>query len=154
VWIVRVSPALSEKVPYMPLVCCPVAPQPVSSPASAAMLASAALRRAKPLRILAMLSTFGSRARLIAHRRADENPFRGRRMGGQGGAATEERMDPDDKYLGLRRRELTGAQARLGRAERQRDTLAEQNSELRRLLRAHGIELPRRFLPRRSSGAK
>jgi len=60
-------------------------------------------------------------------------------------------MDTGDKYLVLLRRELTRAQARLGRAERQRDALAEQNSELRRLLRAHGIELPRRFLPRRGA---
>ena len=54
-------------------------------------------------------------------------------------------MEANDKYLVLLRRELMKAQARLGRAERQRDCLVEQNSELRRLLHAHGIELPRRF---------
>jgi hypothetical protein len=63
-------------------------------------------------------------------------------------------METNDKYLVLLRRELTRAQARLGRAERQRDTLVEQNSELRRLLRDHGIELPRRFGVKRRSTAK
>jgi hypothetical protein len=63
-------------------------------------------------------------------------------------------MEANDKYLVLLRRELTRAQARLGRAERQRDSLIEQNGELRRLLRAHGIELPRRFGARRRTVTK
>jgi hypothetical protein len=58
-------------------------------------------------------------------------------------------MELNDRYLVLLRRELTRAQARLGRAERQRDSLIEQNGELRRLLRAHGLELPRRVAKRR-----
>ncbi len=39
-----------------------------------------------------------------------------------------------DKYLIQLRRELTRSQARLSRAERQRDRLLEENAELRRRL--------------------
>ena len=39
-----------------------------------------------------------------------------------------------DKYLILLRREFTRSQARLSRAERQRDRLLEENAELRRKL--------------------
>lgn len=39
-----------------------------------------------------------------------------------------------DKYLVLLRREFTRSQARLSRAERQRDRLLEENAELRRKL--------------------
>lgn len=39
-----------------------------------------------------------------------------------------------DKYLIQLRRELTRSQARLSRAERQRDRLLEENTELRRKL--------------------
>jgi hypothetical protein len=39
-----------------------------------------------------------------------------------------------DKYLIQLRRELTRSQARLSRAERQRDRLLEENAELRRKL--------------------
>ncbi len=41
-----------------------------------------------------------------------------------------------DKYLIQLRRELTRSQARLSRAERQRDRLMEENAELRRRLAA------------------
>ena len=44
-------------------------------------------------------------------------------------------MTPDDKYLVLLRRELTRAQARLKRAERERDEAIEENRKLRQLLR-------------------
>lgn len=48
-------------------------------------------------------------------------------------------MDKDDKYLVLLRRELTRAQARLQRMERERDRLLEENRALKELLQAHGI---------------
>ena len=41
----------------------------------------------------------------------------------------------DEKYLLLLRRELVRAQARLKRAERERDELAEENRKLRALLK-------------------
>lgn len=47
-------------------------------------------------------------------------------------------MTPDEKYLVLLRRELVRAQARLKRAERERDDLAEENRKLRALLKARG----------------
>ena len=43
-------------------------------------------------------------------------------------------MSELDKYLILLRRELTRSQARLSRAERQRDRLLEENAELRQRL--------------------
>jgi ribosomal 50S subunit-associated protein YjgA (DUF615 family) len=51
-------------------------------------------------------------------------------------------MVEQDKYLAQLRRELTKAQARLARAERERDLLLEQNAALRNLLNEHGISLP------------
>jgi hypothetical protein len=50
--------------------------------------------------------------------------------------------DGDDKYLMLLRRELVRAQARLTRAERERDRLFEENRRLLALLADHGIEPP------------
>ena len=47
-------------------------------------------------------------------------------------------MTPDDKYLILLRRELTRAQARLKRAERERDAALEENRKLREKL-ARGL---------------
>ncbi len=43
-------------------------------------------------------------------------------------------MSPDDKYLLLLRRELTRAQARLKRAERERDAALEENKKLKERL--------------------
>ncbi|MGO8920679.1 MAG: hypothetical protein ACLQJR_32700 [Stellaceae bacterium] len=43
-------------------------------------------------------------------------------------------MTPDDKYLVLLRRELTRAQARLKRAERERDDAIAENRKLREKL--------------------
>jgi hypothetical protein len=57
-------------------------------------------------------------------------------------------MELNDRYLQRLRRELTRAQARLARAERACDSLIEQNSELRQLLRVHGIEPPPVSTPR------
>ncbi len=51
-------------------------------------------------------------------------------------------LDRNDKYLVQLRRELTRAQARLGKAESQRDRLREQNRKLKKLLDEHDIELP------------
>jgi hypothetical protein len=52
-----------------------------------------------------------------------------------------------DKYLILLRRELTRAQARLSRAERQRDRLLEENAGLRKRLTERTAPLPRRRKP-------
>jgi hypothetical protein len=52
-------------------------------------------------------------------------------------------MAGPDKYLVQLRRELTKSQARLSRAERERDLLHEQNEALRKLLSERGIALPR-----------
>lgn len=49
-------------------------------------------------------------------------------------------MDTNDKYLVLLRRELIRAQARLQRAERERDRLLDENRALKERLRARGIE--------------
>lgn len=43
-------------------------------------------------------------------------------------------MDSDDKYLVLLRRELTRAQARLKRVERERDRLQAENEQLKAAL--------------------
>ncbi len=51
-------------------------------------------------------------------------------------------MVEQDKYLVQLRRELTRAQARLARAERERDRLLEQNAALRNLLAEHGVAPP------------
>lgn len=51
-------------------------------------------------------------------------------------------MVEQGKYLAQLRRELTKAQARLARAERERDLLLEQNAALRNLLNEHGIAPP------------
>jgi len=58
---------------------------------------------------------------------------------------TDSTMDLNDKYLIQLRRELTRAQARLGRAEGQRDRLRDQNRELKKLLQESGIKLPARL---------
>ena len=52
-----------------------------------------------------------------------------------------------DKYLILLRRELTRAQARLSRAERQRDRLLEENAGLRKRLTERTAPLPRTRKP-------
>ena len=54
-------------------------------------------------------------------------------------------MDMNDKYLIQLRRALTRAQAKLGRAEGQRDRLYDQNKELKKLIRDNGIKLPARL---------
>jgi hypothetical protein len=54
-------------------------------------------------------------------------------------------MDSDKKYLVQLRRELTRSQARLGKAESQRDRLLEQNRKLRRLIEDKGLKLPARL---------
>jgi hypothetical protein len=54
-------------------------------------------------------------------------------------------MDSDKKYLVQLRRELTRSQARLGKAESQRDRLLEQNRKLRRLIEDSGLKLPARL---------
>ena len=54
-------------------------------------------------------------------------------------------MDSDKKYLVQLRRELTRSQARLGKAESQRDRLLEQNRKLRRLIEDNGLKLPARL---------
>jgi hypothetical protein len=54
-----------------------------------------------------------------------------------------QRMETDTKYQVLLRRELIRAQARLKRAERERDALLEENRRMRQLLRDHGIAPPR-----------
>jgi hypothetical protein len=51
-------------------------------------------------------------------------------------------MAGQDKYLVLLRRELTRSQARLARAERERDRLLEQNRALRERLALHGVASP------------
>lgn len=51
-------------------------------------------------------------------------------------------MATDERYLVLLRRELTQAQARLKRAERERDALLQRSLRLEALLAAHGIEPP------------
>jgi hypothetical protein len=56
-------------------------------------------------------------------------------------------MDTDEKYLVLLRRELVRAQARLKRAERERDALAEENRKLRALLKARGRRAPKGVSP-------
>ena len=48
---------------------------------------------------------------------------------------------PADAYP-LLRRELVRAQARLKRAERERDALAAENAQLKAQLRAHGLSVP------------
>ena len=48
-------------------------------------------------------------------------------------------MAEPDKYLVLLRRELTKAQARLARAERERDRAQEENATLRKRLSEHGV---------------
>jgi hypothetical protein len=52
-------------------------------------------------------------------------------------------MEMDPKYQVLLRRELIRAQARLKRAERERDALLEENRRMRQLLRDHGIAPPK-----------
>ena len=52
-------------------------------------------------------------------------------------------MESGDRYLVQLRRELTRAQAQLGRAERECYLLREENSALRRLLLDKGIKPPR-----------
>jgi hypothetical protein len=54
-------------------------------------------------------------------------------------------MEQNDKYLVQLRRELTRSQARLGRAESQRDKLLEQNRKLRKLIEDNGVKLPARL---------
>ena len=49
-------------------------------------------------------------------------------------------MAEPDKYLVQLRRELTKSQARLARAERERDRAHEENAALRKLLSEHGID--------------
>jgi len=51
-------------------------------------------------------------------------------------------MDIDRQYLTLLRRELTRAQARLKRAEWERDQLRDQVDRLQARLREHGIAAP------------
>ena len=51
-------------------------------------------------------------------------------------------MDTDPQYQAVLRRELVRAQARLKRAERERDALLEENRQMRQLLRDHGIAPP------------
>jgi hypothetical protein len=51
-------------------------------------------------------------------------------------------MDEEKAYA-LLRRELTRAQARLKRAEGERDRLSDENHRLRALLAAHGVALPK-----------
>jgi hypothetical protein len=51
-------------------------------------------------------------------------------------------MESDDKYIVQLRRELTRAQARLSRAERERDRLLDENRRLRRLLTEQAIKRP------------
>jgi hypothetical protein len=52
-------------------------------------------------------------------------------------------METDAKYQVLLRRELIRAQARLKRAERERDALLEDNRRMRQLLRDRGIAPPK-----------
>jgi hypothetical protein len=54
-------------------------------------------------------------------------------------------MDMNDKYLIQLRRELTRAQAKLGRTESQRDRLRELNLKLKKLIQDNGIKLPPRL---------
>ncbi len=54
-------------------------------------------------------------------------------------------MTEPDKYLVLLRRELTKAQARLTRAERQRDRALEETARLRKKLSARSATAPRRI---------
>lgn len=56
-------------------------------------------------------------------------------------------MTPDDKYLILLRRELTRAQARLKRAERERDDALAENLKLRQRLRRRRARAPRKLSP-------
>ncbi|HXZ01028.1 MAG TPA: hypothetical protein VEI03_13585 [Stellaceae bacterium] len=56
-------------------------------------------------------------------------------------------MTAEDKYLVLLRRELTRAQARLKRAERERDEALEENRKLRQLLRRRRARAPRKLNP-------
>jgi len=49
----------------------------------------------------------------------------------------------DKRYLVQLRRELTRSQAQLGRAERERDMLRQENAELKRLLKERGTRRPR-----------
>jgi hypothetical protein len=57
-------------------------------------------------------------------------------------------MTPDDKYLVLLRRELTRAQARLKRAERERDEAIEENRKLRQsLAKRRRARAPRKLSP-------
>jgi hypothetical protein len=64
-------------------------------------------------------------------------------------ASDERLMDIDREYLMLLRRELTRAQARLKRAEWERDQLRDQNERLAALLREHRIAVP--AAPRRKN---
>jgi hypothetical protein len=54
---------------------------------------------------------------------------------------------PDDKYLVLLRRELTRAQARLKRAERERDDALAENQKLRQRLQRRRARAPRKLSP-------
>lgn len=58
-------------------------------------------------------------------------------------------MPSDDKYLVQLRRELTRSQARLAKAEQERDRLAKENLELRERLKRKG---PARPSPRAKRG--
>jgi hypothetical protein len=55
-------------------------------------------------------------------------------------------MSPDDKYMVLLRRELTRAQARLKRAERERDAALEENRRLKERLQRRHARTPRKKL--------
>jgi hypothetical protein len=54
-------------------------------------------------------------------------------------------MSAEDEYLVLLRRELTRAQARLKRAERERDEAIAENSKLRQKLKRRGARAPRKL---------
>jgi hypothetical protein len=54
-------------------------------------------------------------------------------------------MSPDDKYLVLLRRELTRAQARLTRAERERDAALAENRRLKEKLGRRRARAPRKL---------
>jgi hypothetical protein len=59
-----------------------------------------------------------------------------------------------DKYLIQLRRELTRSQARLSRAERQRDRLLEENANLRQRLTQRTAPRSRKPLTRKSTAKK
>jgi hypothetical protein len=56
-------------------------------------------------------------------------------------------MTPDDKYVVLLRRELTRAQARLKRAERERDDALAKNQKLRQRLQRRRARAPKKLSP-------